>query len=251
MTLSSPAAGRPPTAHGIIADALRTAIGTGTFPPSAALPTEFELCRQHGVSRQTVRRAYQDLVSEGLVYRVPGRGTFVTDHGGKYLRSSGSIEQLLALSVDSDLEILVPPRRTTSLDAAGRLHLEIDEIVEIRFRRLHQGRPYCVTTASFPVDFGQRLLEIEELASPGVRPNLTILQIVQDLAGEPFAGADQSITATRASSELADALECSQGDPVLRIDRLYHDRHGELLELAVNHFNPDRYTYRVSLQARG
>jgi hypothetical protein len=36
---------------------------------------------------------------------------------------------------------------------------------------------------------------------------------------------------------------------VLRIDRLYFDHRGELLELAINHFNPSRYTYRFQMRA--
>jgi len=36
--------------------------------------------------------------------------------------------------------------------------------------------------------------------------------------------------------------------PALRIDRLYVDVRGQPVELAVSHFDPDRYTYRVQLR---
>jgi DNA-binding GntR family transcriptional regulator len=38
--------------------------------------------------------------------------------------------------------------------------------------------------------------------------------------------------------------------PVLRIDRLYRDRELAPLELAINHFHPDRYSYRLQLRGR-
>ncbi len=41
---------------------------------------------------------------------------------------------------------------------------------------------------------------------------------------------------------------CAAGLPVLRIDRLYRDRELRPLEPAVNHFNPDRYSYRLQLR---
>ena len=36
---------------------------------------------------------------------------------------------------------------------------------------------------------------------------------------------------------------------MLRIDRLYVDHHGDVLELAINHFNVARYTYRFQMRA--
>lgn len=70
------------------------------------LPTEEQLATTHAVSRSTVRRAMQDLVAEGLIYRVAGRGTFPVAESGRYLRHVGSIEDLIALSVDTICEII-------------------------------------------------------------------------------------------------------------------------------------------------
>jgi GntR family transcriptional regulator of arabinose operon len=56
---------------------LRAAIAQGRYGPGDPLPSERELCSSEGLSRTTVRRAIQQLVEEGLVYRVPGSGTYV------------------------------------------------------------------------------------------------------------------------------------------------------------------------------
>lgn len=47
--------------------------------PGERLPTEAEMCATYGVSRITARQALTSLVSEGMLVRTPGRGTYVAD----------------------------------------------------------------------------------------------------------------------------------------------------------------------------
>jgi GntR family transcriptional regulator of arabinose operon len=55
----------------------RERILDGRLPAGTRLPTELELTAEHQISRDTVRQALAQLVSEGLLERVPRRGTFV------------------------------------------------------------------------------------------------------------------------------------------------------------------------------
>ncbi len=101
---------------------------------------------QHGLSRQTVRRAFVDLVAEGVVYRVPGRGTYASESGRRYLRQLGSIDDLMSLSDDTTMEVLSGLRRRVDVDAASRLRLDDDVVYTVVFRRLHDGVPFVSTT---------------------------------------------------------------------------------------------------------
>jgi len=56
---------------------LRTAIEQGVYIAGQPIPSERDLCKSQGLSRTTVRRAIQLLVDQGMVYRVPGAGTYV------------------------------------------------------------------------------------------------------------------------------------------------------------------------------
>ena len=58
-------------------DQLREAIRHHAFGPDQALPKELDLAEMLGVSRSVVRQAILQLVSEGVLRRVPGKGTFV------------------------------------------------------------------------------------------------------------------------------------------------------------------------------
>jgi GntR family transcriptional regulator len=61
----------------------KTQIESGIFKPGDEFLKEEEICRLHGVSRATVRQALIQLVNEGYLRRVKGKGTFVNTLPGK------------------------------------------------------------------------------------------------------------------------------------------------------------------------
>jgi DNA-binding GntR family transcriptional regulator len=62
-----------------VADDLKAMMESRELQPGAKLPGEAELAETYGVSRDTIRRATQELASEGLVVILHGRGTFIAE----------------------------------------------------------------------------------------------------------------------------------------------------------------------------
>lgn len=79
---------------------LQSEIQNGVYAPGELIPTEAELCRRYGISRHTVRQALSELVKEGVVYRVPGKGTFVARRRPRANIATDTISFLLAGSTD-------------------------------------------------------------------------------------------------------------------------------------------------------
>ncbi|MBJ7340050.1 GntR family transcriptional regulator [Mycolicibacterium sp.] len=241
---------RPAPAYQALRQSIRDDIAAGAYRDGARLPTESELVAQHGLSRQTVRRAFQDLVAEGVVYRVPGRGTYARDDGNRYLRQLGSIEDLMSLSDDTTMEVLVGLHRRVDVDAASRMRLDDDVVYTVIFRRLHgsdPGVPFVLTRVHLPEAVARPMLGRPELADGAVSTN-TVIGLTEPHLGEPISEAAQSITVSAADDEVAAAVDCDRGHPMLRVDRLYSDATGTPVELAVSHFLPEQYTYRVTLR---
>jgi GntR family transcriptional regulator len=247
---------KPEPAYQLLRQRLRDEIAAGAYPEGTRLPTESELVAEHGLSRQTVRRAFQDLVAEGVVHRVPGRGTYA-NRG--YLRQLGSIEDLMSLSEDTTMEVLQGLSRRVDVTAASRLRLDHDVVYTVVFRRLHDRRagaqrpgddfavPFVVTTVHLPESIARLVFDSVELVDGAVGTN-TVIGILEPHLDQPIAEAAQSITVGPADDVVATALGCQPGHPMLRVDRLYSDTTGTPVELAVSHFLPEQYTYRVTLR---
>lgn len=242
---------RPQTiAYRALAQELRDAIERGDFGPVGQLPTEAQLSEERGVSRQTVRRALQDLVADGLVYRVQGRGTFVSrlPAGRQYVQAVGSIEDIETISEDVLLEAVEAIRPQIDVEAAGRMGLPSDEVYAGCLRRLYDGAAFGVSWFWLPPAVGRLVAQEGFMSTPGTQRRESLLHTVQRLWPSTIASAQQSITAVGATDEVAAHLDMEPGAPTLRVDRLYHDTSGDPVELATSYFNPTRYSYRLALR---
>lgn len=81
----------------MIYDTLLRRIRRGTYPAEKMIPTERELTEEFDVTRNTIRRAIDELINEGYLYRKPGSGAFVCDRP-----VARSMERL---SVNKDVEL--------------------------------------------------------------------------------------------------------------------------------------------------
>lgn len=234
-----------------LARELRAAVLRHDYPDGVRLPTEAELAGRYGVSRQTVRRAFQDLVTEGLVYRVPGRGTFATPREEQYLRQFGSVDDLMGLSIDTRMDVVTPLHRRVDVDAAGRLGLRTDRVHRLAFLRLHEDVAFCHTSVWLPPSVGRLLEPVSELTLPGTPNAFTVIGLLDQRLPEPIAEAEQSITVAEATPDIAGHLGCEPGHALLRVDRVYQTVAGQAVELAISHFLPEHYSYRVRLRRSG
>jgi DNA-binding GntR family transcriptional regulator len=235
-------------AYRTLADTIRSEIRNGQYADGRKLPTEEQLSVSYSVSRQTVRRAMQDLVSEGIIYRVAGRGTYPVAEEDRYIRHFGSVEELMALSLDTECEIVRPLQRRVDVENAGRLRLHSDDLYTLALIRLHGSVPFCYTSVFLPPRMAELLSDVTDLTCQGRRSRVTVIGLIDARMSRAIMAAEQSITAAGAPSFAAERLTCEPGQPVLRVDRLYSDEAGNPVELAVSYFDPEHYSYRVKLR---
>ncbi|MGO0577577.1 GntR family transcriptional regulator [Ornithinimicrobium panacihumi] len=232
-----------------LATSLRDDIKAQRWAEGETLPTDGELGEEFGVSRQTVRRAYLELVNEGLVYRVPGRGTFITPNHLRYHRPFETVDDLLALSDDTELEITRPLSGTYDEQASAELRLEGRLMYGLEFIRRHQGQVFCHTTVYLPPDAGGLVEDEEDFLHAGSTSTTTVIGALA-ARGVQISGAEQSMTAKAATEQDRLRLGCEVGHPLLHVERLYVSVSGRPVEWAVSDFLPEHYTHRLHLGRR-
>lgn len=238
--------GKP--AHQRLSADLRAALKEGRFGEGESIPTEARLAEEYGMSRQTVRRAFQDLVAEGLVYRIPGKGTFATElsRDGHYLGQIGSIEDLAAFA-GTEMEMIQPVELKTDVEAAGLLRLPSRAVAVVVLKRLYEGVPFGLSRICLPPGLGTRLVEAEALPARG---NATVIGTLERFLPRIVAGVSQVITAVPMPEDVAPLIDAEVDEASLRVQRLYFDDQGTPVELAVSYYNPRRYSYHLEMRRR-
>jgi len=204
------------------------------LPAGAAIPSERQLMLDYGVSRITVREAVGQLVSDGWLSRVRGKGTFVAHRPLRStLHLASFTSEMAALGhVPSTVvlvrELAVPPADTT---AALRLDAG-EEALHVKRLRLADGEPVSVDDAWFPAGPLPGLLD-RDLSS-------SLYRMLADDYDLPLSDATQTVSAEPAPADVATMLGTRDGAPVLVFDRVSRSR--ELpVEHATSWYRSDRY----------
>ncbi|MGL5825895.1 MAG: GntR family transcriptional regulator, partial [Nocardioides sp.] len=117
-------------------------------PPGSPAPSERELVRRFGVARMTVRQALDALVTEGMLERVPGRGTFVAQPRSKVGMLTSFTQDMAARGMHADGQTLVA--RVEQAGPGVARALEVSEgtpVVHWKRLRRADGQPMSIEDA--------------------------------------------------------------------------------------------------------
>lgn len=226
----------------------RRRIAAGQWAAGAPLPTDEALMQEFGVSRHTVRVALNELVTEGVIERFPGRGSFIVPparrRGGW---SIGSLEDLIDTSFVHRYDVLSARvvRGRVHATAARALGVPAGEgLFHVRAVRSSPAGPYAYSDVWFPRPIGEKLPR--HLMSE--RP---LILLVEEFAGPPPWEARQRARAEAADADAARRLRVRVGHPLLVLERTYFDRDGHAIEHARVRHRTDRYEQTVTFSRRG
>lgn len=216
-------------------------ISSGVWGPGDAIPNEYALAASLNVSLGTIRKALNELVSEKVIFRKQGRGTFVIDQSSaaatlrysKYWsRTQGHIEGLITESYAETGEI--------SEEEADRLAAQKNcRVLRAMRVRSNNCGPFLVEKCVLPVEL-----------YPSIPEDFSKYRITElaQRNGIQLGDADESVGITRAEAFDVEALEVAMGEPLVSLDRIVRSIDGRPLEWRAARLKTGDVEYRIHFQ---
>ena len=196
---------------------LTRSLETGEWRPGEVIPSESELAVRFGVSQGTVRKAIDEMVSEHLLVRRQGKGTFVASHA-----DPRSVFRFLSIRAN---EGELPPLKSVPLecwrakagaDVARVLGIDLGASVIVVRRLLRFGNtPVVFDELYLPGElFGDLTLDVLKNST------VSLYNLFESRFAVPMVRAEEKLSAVSADRLSAELLQVTEGSPLLLVERV-------------------------------
>ncbi len=216
----------PMPVYYLLYEALKKKIEDGEWKPGQLIPSERLIAGEYHVSIGTVRKAVLNLVYEGYLYRLQGKGTYV---GGTKLRKESLRYYRMRKTIDSgeaELEIrFISLKVVRGFDPASAFldHPRDKSLYELRRLFLHDGKPIVYSESYLP---NELLRNFDRFPSARFEKS-TLYEMVEQTYGLPCIYNQELFGAIAAEGRAAKLLGAGAGSPLLYIEMrsfTYKDR---------------------------
>lgn len=225
-----------------VKEALLQRIANKTLPPGALVPTEPDLCAEFGVSRITVRKAIGDLVHEGKIRTVQGKGTFVMAPKLQerfVQRAFGIYEDMERRGLRLTTTVLRQEVTAAASDVAARLAVPRGERVHVLERvRSVEGEKLLLSTTYIPAFLCPGLVD-DDLSSG------SLYRLLREQYGVTIGRGERSLEAVAAGQREARLLDLAFASPLLLLDTVAYLPDGRPFEYSLVLHRGDRARIEV------
>lgn len=223
-----------------VIDRLKQDIDNGVYLEKEKLPSEFDLAKQLGVSRATLREALRILEEENVIIRRHGVGTFVN---AKPLFTSG-IEQLSSVTKMITNAGMIPGTiflKSQTLDSTEedirRFACSKDDHIVVSERvRTANGKPvvYCIDKIPEKI--------LPESYSHGAE---SIFSTLESVSNRKITYAVAQIEPIGYHDKISPILECEPETALLVLKQMHFDEFDQPVLYSVNYFKADKFEFHV------
>ncbi len=217
-------------------------IEQGKLVPGDKLPSQRELCKQYDMSHMTVRRAINELIHEGVIFAIPGKGLYVAENAQFVDKDSlkGFDEQMARLGVSTATKILTSDMINASAPLAYMMGVAVDSpLVYISRLRLANDEPHSITHVYLPHSLCPGLLNHDLAAN-------SLFETLRSQYGLNLASSISTIGSLLANEEQAALLNLTQPAALLFREQLTFLDTGQVIELSRSYMRGDIHRIQMT-----
>jgi GntR family transcriptional regulator len=221
-------------------EALIAAIRGGDLAPGDRLPSQRQLCERYRMSHMTVRRAISELLNEGVIYAIHGKGIYVAARKQEAERGLvGFTEDMARRGMVASSAVLAAEIIGASTVLAEALGVVPGTaLIYLRRLRLADGQPMAIQTSYLPHALCPGLLELD-LA------HRSLFGLLRSHYGLPLAESTTVFESALADDEQASLLGLALPAPLLIAEQITYLEGGQAVEFARTAYRGDRYRLRM------
>ena len=225
-----------------LAQHLRSEIASGAIASGGKLPSEHELCAEHGVSRSVVRQALQSLALDGLIETERGRGAFVREKKVPIVLQQ-RLDPLQEGMVKAGFTLTTKVLRQEQIAAPAHVAEAIADprAVFLEGVRYVDGQLLLVVRNYLPYRRFSALLDFDGLETK------SLYVWLDEACGVIASTGRRTIEIGRADSHIASLLKLKRGDRVLFNRETTFDQDGKAVEYYESWHHPDRTRLSIDL----
>lgn len=218
-------------------------IESGELKPKDKVDSESKLKKRYNVSTITVRKAFTDLINEGYLIGVQGKGTFVAKRGfNRGLTSMNFTDELIQQGYEVDL-FIDDISKIQNPYIAKKLAIEEDAyITKVSRVRYANKEPMAYQTSYLSED----ILSVEE--AQNLLKTKSFYQTLASIGIFPTWGIE-----TYSIKEIEDAHICKlmnvkKREAMFSVNRIAYDEKDNLIEYSESYFNKEGYSITVMIK---
>lgn len=220
-------------------------IEIGIWPIHSKIPDEITLSEQLKISRSTLRKALKELIQQGLLKQIRGKGTFVVSDQVEHSIGSSLIsisESLTKQGLSYKTIVLKKMVQVPNLKVAALLELDPGEKVTYLERvRLVDHKPVVYMKNYVPVKYCDKLIE-EDLE------NIPLFECIESKYKHRIQWGRRYFKAVPALGDVVQNLGVETAKPIMFLEQIVYSKESSPLECSYVWINSDHFEVVSILQ---
>ncbi len=214
-------------------------IETGAYEEDSKIPSEQDLCEEYNISRPTVRQAINELTNNGQLYKMKGKGTFVSKRKSSvHVKDYSGFTDSILDSMDPDKKDVLSVNSINSDDFVKlrevfNLKAERHDFTAITYVNKRNDEVFSVDTSFIPVSLFPDIAE-------DIRNRKPSFEILRGKYPLVPCSSKSTLEVTFTDQMDAGLLQVQPGQALIEVSNVLYSKSGQAVEFIISKYRADK-----------